>query len=49
MTNWKEYPELDWKRLYDSMRKPALVYDTRNCLPADDLRALGFKVLNVGK
>ena len=31
------------------MRKPALVFDTRNCLDAAVLRKLGFKVLNVGK
>ena len=49
MTDWKLYPTLDWKRIYDSMRKPALVFDTRNCLDAAALRGLGFKVLNVGK
>jgi UDPglucose 6-dehydrogenase len=49
MTDWRDYPALDWARLYASMRKPALVFDTRNCLDAAALRALGFTVLNVGK
>ena len=49
MTDWKHYPTLDWQRIYDSMRKPALVFDTRNCLDATGLRRIGFKVLNVGK
>ena len=49
MTDWAVYPQLDWRRIYESMRKPALVFDTRNCLDAAKLRALGFKVLNVGK
>lgn len=49
MTDWKHYPALDWQRIYDSMRKPALVFDTRNCLDAAKLRQIGFKVLNVGK
>jgi len=49
MTDWREYPALDWERIYRSMRKPALVFDTRNCLDATALRKLGFKVLNVGK
>ena len=49
MTDWNLYPTLDWARLYASMRKPALVFDTRNCLDADKLRSIGFKVLNVGK
>ena len=49
MTDWAEYPTLDWAKIYKSMRKPALVFDTRNCLDAVALRKLGFKVLNVGK
>ena len=49
MTDWKLYPSLDWAKIYASMRKPALVFDTRNCLDAAALRALGFKVLNIGK
>ena len=49
MTDWKEYAGLDWAKIYKSMRKPALVFDTRNCLDAAALRQLGFKVLNVGK
>ena len=49
LTDWREYPRLDWKRIYDSMRKPALVFDTRNCLDPSALRALGFKVLNIGR
>ena len=49
MTDWKHYPDLDWQRIYDSMRKPALVFDTRNCLDAQQLRQIGFRVLNVGK
>lgn len=49
MTDWREYPALDWRRIYGSMRKPALVFDTRNCLDVAALRAMGFKVLNIGK
>ena len=49
MTDWKEYTALDWAKLYRSMRKPALVFDTRNCLDASALRNLGFTVLNIGK
>ena len=31
------------------MRKPALAYDTSNCLDAAALREIGFRVLNDGK
>ena len=49
MTDWKKYPQLDWAKLFATMRKPALVFDTRNCLDAEALRKIGFKVLNIGK
>ena len=49
MTEWRHYPTLDWRKVYDSMRKPALVFDTRNCLDAAELKRIGFRVLNVGK
>ena len=49
MTDWREYPALDWAKIFKSMRKPALVFDTRNCLDRAALAKLGFKVLNIGK
>jgi len=49
MTDWKQYKELDWTKLYSSMRKPALVFYTRNCLDCTMLNAVGFKVLKIGK
>lgn len=49
MTDWRHYPTLDWQKIFDSMRKPALVFDTRNCLDGAKLREIGFKVLNIGK
>jgi UDPglucose 6-dehydrogenase len=49
MTDWRHYPTLDWQKIFDSMRKPALVFDTRNCLDGAKLKEIGFKVLNIGK
>lgn len=49
MTEWACYRELDWKRIYASMRKPALLFDTRNLLDGESMKALGFTVLAVGK
>ncbi|MBP5246645.1 MAG: nucleotide sugar dehydrogenase [Fibrobacter sp.] len=48
-TEWKCFAELDWKRIYKSMAKPAFVYDGRNILDAAALREIGFDVANVGK
>ena len=49
MTEWACYRELDWKRIYASMRKPALLFDTRNILDGQAMKTLGFNVLAVGK
>ncbi len=49
MTDWRHYPSLDWRRIFDGMRKPAFVFDTRNCLDRDALLKTGFRVLNIGK
>lgn len=49
MTEWSCYRELDWARIYSLMRKPALVFDTRNILDHALLRRLGFRVLAVGR
>lgn len=49
MTEWDCYRTLDWARIHALMRKPALVFDTRNILDHAALRRLGFRVLAVGK
>ncbi|MDR1760255.1 MAG: UDP-glucose 6-dehydrogenase [Fibrobacter sp.] len=48
-TEWKSFAELDWKRIYNDMEKPAFVFDGRNILDADALRKIGFDVVSVGK
>lgn len=48
-TEWAFFAELDWKRIYDSMEKPAFVLDGRNILNAAQLRAIGFEVSCIGK
>jgi UDPglucose 6-dehydrogenase len=49
MTDWRHYHSLDWQKIFDLMRKPALVFDTRNCLDRTKLKEIGFNVLNIGK
>ena len=48
-TEWSHYAQLDWKRIYDSMEKPAFVFDGRNVLDESMLRKIGFGVTSVGK
>lgn len=49
VTEWDEFKDLDFERVYQGMHKPAFVFDGRNILPHDRLRALGFRVFAIGK
>lgn len=49
MTEWDVYKELDYKRIYDSMEKPAFVFDGRGILDHAGLYELGFNVFPIGK
>jgi UDPglucose 6-dehydrogenase len=43
-TEWKEFREIAWQKVYDQMNKPAFVFDGRLLLDAEELRKIGFKV-----
>jgi len=47
-TEWDEYRELDYKRIYKSMRKPAFIFDGRNILDHSALHTIGFNVYPLG-
>jgi UDPglucose 6-dehydrogenase len=49
MTEWDEFKTLDFEAMYAAMRKPAFVFDGRNILNHDALRAIGFQVYAIGK
>ncbi len=49
LTDWKEYKELDYQRVYDSMAKPAFIFDGRNMLDHQALFDIGFEVYSIGK
>jgi UDPglucose 6-dehydrogenase len=49
LTEWEEFKELDYARIYKSMAKPAFVFDGRNILDHDGLRKIGFEVHAIGK
>ncbi len=49
LTEWDEFKEYDWQRIYDSMMKPAFVFDGRNILDGEKLREIGFEYWGIGK
>ena len=49
LTDWRQFPALDWRKVFDLMRKPAFVFDGRNCLDRRALFDMGFHVRAIGK
>ncbi len=49
LTEWKQFAELDYQRLFDSMQKPAFIFDGRNILDHRKLFDIGFEVVSIGK
>jgi len=49
LTEWDEFKNYDWKRIYDNMKKPAFVFDGRNLLNVSELKEIGFKVYTIGR
>jgi UDPglucose 6-dehydrogenase len=49
MTAWDEYQSLDYQKIYDSMEKPAFIFDGRNHLDHQKLFDIGFDVFPTGK
>ena len=49
LTEWPQYKELDYQMIFDSMEKPAFIFDGRNILDHQKLFDMGFNVLSIGK
>lgn len=49
LTEWDEFKELDFQKVYDQMQLPAFVFDGRNLLDLEALRAIGFEARGIGK
>lgn len=48
LTEWPEFAELDWIRLAEEVHCPVIV-DTRDLLPAEKVRAAGFRLITIGR
>jgi UDPglucose 6-dehydrogenase len=49
LTEWDEFRDLDFAKVFAEMHKPAWVFDGRNILDMVKLRSLGFYVYSIGK
>jgi UDPglucose 6-dehydrogenase len=49
VTEWDEFRRLDFARVFAAMTKPAFIFDGRNILDLEVLKAIGFRTYGVGK
>jgi UDPglucose 6-dehydrogenase len=49
VTEWDEFKELDYAKIFASMVKPASLFDGRNILDLAALKTIGFRTYGVGK
>jgi UDPglucose 6-dehydrogenase len=49
ITDWKEFKDYDYKKIYDLMAKPSFIFDGRNILDHKSLYEMGFNVFPLGK
>lgn len=48
LTEWDEFREYDWKKIFKGMQKPAFVFDGRNLLDGKKMTELGFVYKAIG-
>jgi UDPglucose 6-dehydrogenase len=48
LTEWDEFKDYDWQKIYDNMLKPAFVFDGRNLLDAEKMKSIGFVYQSIG-
>jgi UDPglucose 6-dehydrogenase len=49
LTEWPQFTALDYAAIYQSMIKPAFIFDGRNLLDQEQLHTIGFNVYAIGK
>lgn len=49
LTEWDEFKNYDYQRIYNEMLKPAFIFDGRNILDVEGLRQIGFHIQALGK
>ena len=49
LTEWDEFKDYNWKKIFDKMSKPAYIYDGRNILEKEKLESIGFNYIGLGR
>ena len=49
LTEWDEFRELDYSKIYEKMHQPAILFDGRNLLDLEELRKIGYRANGIGR
>jgi UDPglucose 6-dehydrogenase len=49
MTEWDEFKNYDWNKIYSHIKKPAYIYDGRNILDIKKINKIGFNYIGLGR
>lgn len=48
LTEWDEFKDLDWQKIYEEMLKPAFLFDGRRLLERETKETIGFEFYAIG-
>ena len=49
LTEWAEFSNIIWEKLFLNMRQPAWIFDSRICIDFNRAKEAGFKIWQIGK
>ncbi len=49
MTEWDEFKDYDWEKIYKKTKKPAYIFDGRNILEINKIKKTGFNYVGLGR
>ena len=48
LTEWAEFKEIEWDIIFNLMRKPSWIFDSRNIVDKNNAKSCGFNVWTLG-
>ena len=49
MTEWDEFKDYDWEKIYKKTIKPVYIFDGRNILEIEKIKKIGFNYIGLGR
>ena len=49
MTEWDQFKDYDWEKIYKKAKKPVHIFDGRNILEIEKIKKIGFNYIGLGR